>query len=64
MIQLMITEEEQEMLKELLESDISELRMEISNTHRQEYREMLKTRETLMKSIQHKLEKVEEKALI
>ena len=56
MIQLMITEEERELLIVLLESDISDLRMEISNTHRLEYRNMLKNREFLMKNIQQKLE--------
>jgi hypothetical protein len=56
MIQLTFTEEEREVLYDILESDIDELRMEISNTHRHEYREMLKHREALMKSIQHKLQ--------
>jgi hypothetical protein len=55
----MITDEERELLADILENDISELRMEISDTHRREYRDMLKHRETLMKSIQHKLEQVE-----
>jgi hypothetical protein len=59
MIQLTFTEEEREVLFDILESDIAELRMEISDTHRREYRDMLKHRETLMKSIQHKLEQVE-----
>jgi hypothetical protein len=64
MIQLMITEEEHELLEELLENDISDLRMEIANTHRQEYRNMLKNREILMKNIQQKLEIAEEKSAI
>lgn len=59
MIQLTFTEEEREVLHDILESDIDELRMEISNTHRHEYREMLKHREALMKSIQHKLQEAE-----
>jgi hypothetical protein len=59
MIQFMLTEEEREVLFDILENDIAELRMEISDTHRKEYREMLKHRESLMKSIQHKLEPVE-----
>jgi hypothetical protein len=33
--------------------------MEISDTHRREYRDMLKHRESLMKSIQQKLEQTE-----
>jgi hypothetical protein len=56
MIQLMITEEEQKLLIELLENDISDLRMEIAKTDRQEYRNMLKNRESLMKNIQQELE--------
>jgi hypothetical protein len=64
MIKIMFTEEERELLIQLLENDISDLRMEISNTHRQEYRNMLKNREFLMKIIQQKLEQVEEKVVI
>ena len=56
MIQLKITEEERELLIEILENDISDLRMEIADTDRREYREMLKNREVLMKKIQQKLE--------
>jgi hypothetical protein len=41
---------------EILENDISDLRMEIADTDRREYREMLKNREVLMKKIQQKLE--------
>jgi hypothetical protein len=64
MIQLMVTEEERKLLIQLLENDISDLRMEIANTHRQEYRNMLKNRELLMKNIQQKLEQVGEKVVI
>jgi hypothetical protein len=56
MIQLMITEEEQKLLMDIVENDISELRMEIADTDRQGYRDMLKNREILMKNIQQKLE--------
>jgi hypothetical protein len=56
MIQLTFTEEEREVLFDILENDIAELRMEISDTHRREYRDMLKHRESLLKSIQQKLE--------
>jgi hypothetical protein len=59
MIQLMFTEEEREVLFDILENDIAELRMEISDTHRREYRDMLKHRESLMKSIQQKLQLTE-----
>ena len=56
MVQLKITEEERELLIEILENDISDLRMEIADTDRREYREMLKNREVMMKKIQQKLE--------
>ena len=56
MVQFKITEEERELLIEILENDISDLRMEIADTDRREYREMLKNREVLMKKIQQKLE--------
>ena len=56
MIQILITDEERELLVDLLENDIAELRMEISDTHRKEYRDMLKHRESLLKSIQQKVE--------
>lgn len=58
MSQLIFTEEEQELLVEILESEISDLRMEIADTDRRGYREMLKNREILMKSIRQKLEQV------
>jgi hypothetical protein len=56
MIQLKITEEERELLIEILENDISDLRMEIADTDRREYRDMLKNREAMMKKFQQKLE--------
>jgi len=58
MSQLIFTEEEQELLVEILESEISDLRMEIADTDRRGYREMLKNREILMKSIRQKLEQM------
>jgi hypothetical protein len=58
MVQLKITEEERELLIEILENDISDLRMEIADTDRREYRDMLKNREAMMKNIQQKLEQV------
>jgi hypothetical protein len=56
MIQLMLTKEEQELLMDILENEKSDLRMEIADTDRLGYREMLKKRENLMKAIQQKLE--------
>jgi hypothetical protein len=56
MIQLMLTKEEQELLMDILEVEKSDLRMEIADTDRLEYRKMLKRREDLMKVILQKLE--------
>lgn len=63
MLQATFTEEEREVLFDILENDIAELRMEISDTHRLEYREMLKRRESLMKSIQKKLQQAQEEPI-
>jgi len=52
MVHIELTEEERALLVELLENDITELRGEISDTHRLDYREMLKAREALMKKMQ------------
>jgi hypothetical protein len=57
MVQIIFTEEEQELLTELLKNDISDLRMEIAGTDQQGYRDMLKNREVLMKNVQQKLER-------
>jgi hypothetical protein len=56
MVQIMITEEERALLMDILENDISELRMEIANTDRLGYRDMLKNREALMKTFHQRLE--------
>lgn len=55
MIQLQLTEEQRLMLPELLENEITELRREITQTDRYEYREMLKDRELLLKKMQKEL---------
>jgi hypothetical protein len=48
MIQLNLSCEEQEMLKELLEVQLSELRMEICGTDRLEFRDHLRTRKAVL----------------
>lgn len=49
MLHLELNEEEQRILAELLENDIGDLRMEISNTDNAGFREMLKQREQVLK---------------
>jgi hypothetical protein len=56
MLQLTLTEEEQRLLREILENDLSDLRMEIRETDDRGFREMLKHNEELMKEILGKLQ--------
>lgn len=44
MVQLDIDEKERTILREVLESDVSDLRMEIAHTDRLDFRDMLKER--------------------
>ena len=52
-----ITSEEAGMLKEILESYLSDLRMEISSTENMNFREEMKKREELLKRLIQHLEK-------
>lgn len=56
MVGLELNEEEQRILAELLESDISDLRMEIADTDNAAYREMLKHREHVLRRLLAKLQ--------
>lgn len=51
MKQLQLSAEEQRVLVEVLEADISDLRMEIADTDNADFREMLKQKERVMKHI-------------
>lgn len=55
MIQIDLTSEETLLLTDLLEDCVTDLRMEISGTDREEYREMLKDREAAIKKLLHSL---------
>jgi len=48
---LQLTEEEADILRTLLENDLGDLRMEISNTDSADFREMLKVREAVIKRL-------------
>ena len=53
MIPLELTQEEKEMLIDILENDLSDLRMEIADTDSLDFREMLKKqKEVLMKVLE------------
>lgn len=60
MIQISITTEEQALLVTLLENAISDLRTEIVDTDRFEYREMLKGRKASMNKLLHELTQTRE----
>jgi hypothetical protein len=51
MIQLDINPQEQKILKEVLESYLSDLRMEIADTDSQDYREKLKHRKDVLNKV-------------
>lgn len=51
MLQLDLTDEDQQILADLLEERIGELRLEVADTDRAEYREMLKNRERVLKKL-------------
>ena len=55
MLQLTLTEEEQQLLKDTLANDLSNLRMEIRETDDRGFRDMLKHNEELMREILAKL---------
>ena len=56
-MKLEMTDEELELLRELLSFTLSELRMEIADTDSASYREKLKERKTLLAGLLEKLEK-------
>lgn len=55
MIQLQLTEEEKDVLVQLLETCITDLRVEISDTDNYDYKNMLKDRKEVLIKLQHAL---------
>lgn len=51
MIDLDLTNEEREILREVLSSCLSDLRMEIADTDRQDFRDMLKARKAVIAKV-------------
>jgi len=51
MITLNLDHDEIRILREVLEIDVSDLRMEIANTDRLEFREMLKGRKAVLRKV-------------
>ncbi|AER67490.1 hypothetical protein Tlie_1768 [Thermovirga lienii DSM 17291] len=58
-MELKLTQEERELLRELLSFTLSELRMEIADTDSSTYREKLKERKDILKGLMEKLDKEE-----
>jgi len=50
-LELDLTTHEQEILREMLEQHLSDLRMEIADTERMEFRDMLKERKEVIRKI-------------
>lgn len=57
MMTLELTAEEDEILRQILETSLAELRIEILNTDRIEFKEMLRQRKAVMMRLQEKLER-------
>jgi hypothetical protein len=55
-IEIEMTPKEIEIFRDVLENFISDLRMEITDTDKQDYRESLKTKKNLIVKIKQKLE--------
>lgn len=51
MIHIELTHQEADTLRQILESDLSDLRMEIAGTEQMDFREFLKGREALLKDL-------------
>ncbi len=55
MAEVILTDREEEMLKGILKSYLSDLRMEVADTDRKEYRDELKVEEAFLKDLIAKL---------
>ncbi|MFQ5342901.1 MAG: hypothetical protein ACE5F6_15285 [Anaerolineae bacterium] len=56
MIHIELTREEAQTLHRILQSDLSDLRMEIAGTEQKDFREFLKAREVFLKELLRQLE--------
>jgi hypothetical protein len=55
MVQVTLTTEEAAMLREILTSVLSDLRMEVANTDTKDFRDLLKQREAFLKKLLQEL---------
>jgi Spy/CpxP family protein refolding chaperone len=51
LLQIELTEDERDTFKQMLQEELSELRAEIADTDRKNYRDMLKAKEVLLNRI-------------
>lgn len=56
---LQLTPDELQLLKDMLENDLSDLRMEITHTDRSDFKDSLKQRKQLMADILEKLHNIQ-----
>jgi len=61
MIQLDLTKEEKDILTEILENDLSDLRMEITDTDSLDFREKLKKQKEVLKKVLETLRQARER---
>ena len=61
MIQLDLTKEEKDILTEILENDLSDLRMEITDTDSLDFREKLKKQKEVLKKVLETLRQTRER---
>lgn len=59
MIQLDLTKEEKDILLDILENDLSDLRMEIADTDNMDFRETLKKQKEVLKKVLEMLQKAD-----
>ena len=59
MIHLELTKEEKEILIDILENNLSDLRMEIADTDKMDFREMLKKQKDVLKKVLETLRRAE-----
>jgi hypothetical protein len=55
MVQIAVSPEEAAVLRDVLEDYLSDLRMEIADTERMEFREHLKKREEILRKLQDRI---------
>jgi hypothetical protein len=64
MLSIELTTAERDVLREMVSGMLSELRMEIADTDRLEYREMLRARKTVLQRVLDAIEPSEEAEIV